>query len=393
MKEIYLDNAATTYCRDEVIEAMIPYFKINFGNPGSFNTVGLRAKESLDEARNKVASLINADPFEIIFTAGGTESINLAILGVAKAKKGKHIITSKIEHHAVLHTCEALEKEGYEITYLDVNQYGQVELETLKQSIREDTILVSIMFANNEIGSINHIKDLTEICKERKVAFHTDACQAGGSIKIDVKDLGVNLLTLNGSKIYGPKQTGILYVKRGTPIKPLIHGGGQERNLRSGTENIPGIIGFTKALELSYEELEQENKRLTELRDYLIEEAIKKVPKTFLNGHPTERLPNNVNLTFLDIEGEALLLFLNEYGICASSGSACTSQTLDPSHVIISIGLPYEAAHGSIRFTLGKTTTKEDIDKLLEILPNAVKRLREISPICLTVEQVLENRK
>src|SRR3989344_4148266 len=364
MKEIYLDNAATTYCRDEVIEAMIPYFKINFGNPGSFNTVGLRAKESLDEARNKVASLINADPFEIIFTAGGTESINLAILGVAKAKKGKHIITSKIEHHAVLHTCEALEKEGYEITYLDVNQYGQVELETLKQSIREDTILVSIMFANNEIGSINHIKDLTD-----------------------------NLLTLNGSKIYGPKQTGILYVKRGTPIKPLIHGGGQERNLRSGTENIPGIIGFTKALELSYEELEQENKRLTELRDYLIEEAIKKVPKTFLNGHPAERLPNNVNLTFLDIEGEAVLLFLNEYGICASSGSACTSQTLDPSHVIISIGLPYEAAHGSIRFTLGKTTTKEDIDKLLEILPNAVKRLREISPICLTVEQVLENRK
>ncbi len=368
--EIYLDHAATTYCREEVIQAMLPYFNQNFGNPGSFNSFGLKAKEDIEKARKQVANIINALPEEIVFTAGGTESINIALQGI---KKG-HIITSKVEHPAVLNTCKALEKKGYEVTYLETNKYGQVEKETLKKAIKENTVLVSIMYANNEIGSINNIKELKKVCKG--IPFHTDACQA--SEEINVRDLKVELLTLNGSKIYGPKQSGILYIKKGTELNPILFGGGQENNLRPGTENVPYIIGFTKALQLSYNE--KENKRLTKLRDYLIKEILK-IPKTSLNGHLTERLPNNINITFDNIEGESLLLYLNEHGICAATGSACTSKTLDPTHVITAIGKSQEEAHGSLRFTLGKKTTKEDINKLLKVLPEAVKKLREISPL------------
>ncbi|MEK6969297.1 MAG: cysteine desulfurase family protein [Nanoarchaeota archaeon] len=402
-QEIYLDHAATTYVREEVKAAMDRYFCEEFGNPGSFHTLGLKAKEAVAEARNTVKQLINANkPEEIIFTGSGTESINLAIQGIARANKtlGKHIITSKIEHEAVLETCKYLQQhEGFEITYLDVDKYGVISPEELKKAIRNDTILISIMYANNEIGTIQSIIELVKIAKEisqkqeHPLIFHTDACQAGGVLDIDVNKLGVDLMTINSSKIYGPKGVGMLYVKSGTKIHPLIHGGGQENRLRSGTENVAGIVGFATALELAQAEKEQENKRLTELRNKLIKTLTEKIPKTFLNGHPTERLPNNVNITFLDVEGESMMLYLNEYGVCASTGSACTSYSLDPSHVILALGLPYEAAHGTLRFTLGKRTTEEDIDKILQVLPGIVESLRKISPVNLTVEEVLKNDK
>ena len=392
MEEIYLDHAATTYVREEVKQAMNRYYSEEFGNPGSFHTIGLRAKEALGEAREKVRKLLNASKEqEIIFTGSGTESINMAIKGVARANKdkGKHIITSKIEHEAVLETCYYLEKhEGFEITYLDVDKYGQVNPEDLKKAIREDTILVSIMYANNEIGTIQKIKQLAEIAKEHKIYFHTDACQAGGALEIDVQNLGVDMMTLNGSKIYGPKGTGLLYKKTSVKMHPLTHGGGQEFGLRSGTQNTAGIIGFTKALELAQQEMEEENKRLIYLREKLFNGIKEKVSKVMLNGHPTERLPNNANITILDVEGEAMMLYLNEYGICTSSGSACTSLSLDPSHVILAMGLPYEVAHGTLRFTLGKRTTEEEVDKVIEVLPGIVQALRRISPVNLTLEEV-----
>lgn len=392
MREIYLDHAATTYIRPEVVKAMEKYYSQEFGNPGSFHTIGLRAKEAMNQARETIKTLINADkPEEIVFTGSGTESINLALKGIARAnkEKGKHIITSKIEHEAVLETCYYLEKhEGFEITYLDVDKCGRVCHNELKKAIRDDTILISIMYANNEVGTIQPIKQLSKIAKEHNILFHTDACQAGGTLNMDVKDLGVDLMTLNSSKIYGPKGVGLLYVRRGIKIQAIIHGGGQENKLRSGTQNIPGIVGFAKALELGQAEKEKENKRLIQLREKLIKGIQETIPKTFLNGHPIERLPNNVNVTILDVEGEAMMLYLNEHGICASSGSACTSQSLDPSHVILALGLPFEVAHGTLRFTLGRQTTEEGINKLLEVLPGIVEALRRISPVNLTVEEV-----
>ncbi|MBC8500192.1 MAG: cysteine desulfurase NifS [DPANN group archaeon] len=392
-KEIYLDHSATTYLDPRVKKQMDKYFCEEFGNPGSFNTIGLRAKKAIAKARNGIANILGAKPNEIVFTGTGTESVNLAIKGVVRANKdkGKHIITTTIEHHAVLDTCEYLEKyEGFKVTYLEVDKYGSVTPEQVEKAIRKDTVLISVMYANNEIGTIEPIKEIGKIAKKHKVLFHTDACQAGCSQDLNVNNLNVDLMTLNGSKIYGPKGTGMLYIRKGVRIQPIIHGGGQERGLRSGTENVPGIVGLAKALELCQKEKEKENQRLIKLRDKLIKEITSKIPKTFLNGHPTKRLPNNANITILDIEGEAIMLYMNKYGICASSGSACTSKTLDPSHVIMAIGLPYEAAHGSIRFSIGSRTTEKDIDKVIKVLPGIVENLREISPVNLELEDVLE---
>ncbi|MBI2112381.1 IscS subfamily cysteine desulfurase [Candidatus Woesearchaeota archaeon] len=393
--EIYLDHAATTYVRKEVKEVMDRYFSEEFGNPGSFHTIGLRAKEAVNSARETVRKLIGAKRAEeIIFTGSGTESINLAIKGFCRANKtkGNHIITCKIEHEAVLETCAYLEKyEGFEVTYLDVDRSGRVSVEDLKSAIKDNTILISIMYANNEVGTIEPIHELVKAAKsvKKEVIFHTDACQAGGALDIHLEHLGVDMMTLNGSKIYGPKGIGMLYLKSGVKIHPIIHGGGQEFRLRSGTENVSFIVGFAKALELAQEEREQENKRLIQLREMLVEGIKERVPKVFLNGHPQERLSNNANITILDVEGEAMMLYLNEYGICTSSGSACTSQSLDPSHVILAMGLPYEAAHGTLRFTLGKRTTEKEIQKVLDVLPVVVESLRKISPVNLTVEEVI----
>ncbi len=390
-KTIYLDNSATTPVDDEVLKTMLPYFSEEYGNPGSMHSKGLAGQISLDESREKISKILNCNSDEIIFTGGGTESVNLAIKGIAhylgkKLNKGKHIITQKTEHPAVLETCEFLENEGYSVTYLDVDRYGIVDLENLKNAIREDTILVSIMYVNNEIGTIQPLKEIGKICKENNVCFHTDACQAGNYLSLDVKKLGVNLLSLNGSKIYGPKGVGLLYVQRGTAITPLIHGGGQEKKLRSGTENTPLIVGFAKALEIADKEKSSEKIRLKKLSKKLIDGILGTIPKSFLNGHPTERIPSNVNISILDIEGEAVLLYLDEKGICISTGSACTSKTLDPSHVILATGLPYEAAHGSLRFSLGKNTTEKDIDKVLKILPGVIKELRGLSPVNLNAK-------
>lgn len=395
MKEIYLDNAATTKVREEVKQEMLKYFDVVYGNPGSFHNKGLEAKDAIEDARERVSKLINSKPKEIIFTAGGTESINLAIKGLAKVMKdkGNHIITTRAEHHAVLNTCGYLEKyEGCEVTYLEVDKYGMVSIKDIEAAIKPSTILITIIYANNEIGTINTIKEIGDMARKNNIYFHTDACQAAGYLDLDVENLNVDMMTINGSKIYGPKGVGILYVKTGIQLIPLIHGGGQERNIRSGTENVSAIMGFAKAFELAQAEKELEVKRLTKLRDKLVNGVLQSIPKTFLNGHPTQRLPNNANVSILDIEGEALTLYLNEYGIYTSTGSACTSQTLDPSHVVLATGLPYEAAHGSIRFTLGKETTEEDIDKVLEVLPGIVKTLRQISPVNVSTEHIIEAR-
>lgn len=399
MREVYLDHAATTYMDPRVKMAMESYWEQEYGNPSSLYKKGRRAKDALDEARLQVARILNSRPEELVFTGGGTEAINLAIFGSARMyqDRGKHIITSKIEHHAVLHSCEALKKEGFEITYLDVDEYGLVKPEDVKKALRPDTILVSIMYANNEIGTIEPIQEIGKVIRDykkdlKRIAtdppfFHTDACQAAGVLNMDVQELGVDMFAMNGSKIYGPKGVGCLYLKRGTRIRPLIYGGGQENNLRSGTENVPGIIGFARAFELAQKESEAENVRLTNLRDYFIQEFIKKIPKVILNGHPEKRLPNNVNLSVLDIEGEAVVLYLDAKGIYISTGSACTSITLDPSHVILAIGRPYEYAHGSLRFTLGRKTTKEDLDYVLEVMPGIADKLRRISPVKMELEQ------
>jgi len=396
MKEIYFDNAATTPVAPEVVEVMNRFMTKNgvYGNPGSFNTVGLKALRALDNARSKAGELLNCQASEIIFVGSGTESINLALQGLARANKNsnrKHIITSKVEHPAVLQTCEFLEKEGFSVTYLDVDEFGIVSPERLSDALRDDTLLVSIMYANNEIGSINPIKELVSACKsfDKGILFHTDACQAAGYLDINVNNLGVDLMTINSSKIYGPRGVGLLYVRRGVLLKPLIFGGGQEFGKRSGTENVSGIIGFVKALEISDNLKDSENKRLSELRDYFISKVLRIIPKTLLNGHPTSRLSNNVNISFIDVEGEAILLMLNERaGVCASSGSACTSKSLDPSHVIIACGRPYEVAHGSIRFSLGRYTTKEEIDSALSVFPKIISELRAISPVSLKMEDV-----
>jgi len=386
-KTIYLDYSATTPMEKEVVNSMMPYFSEKFGNPGSFHSKGLEAKNSLDSARETVAKILNCTPSEIIFTSGGTESINFALKGIAfqHKLKGNHIITSKIEHHAVMSTCEFLEKNGFKVTYLNVDKYGLVNPKDVEKAITDKTILISIMYANNEIGTIEPIAEIGKIAKEKKVYFHTDACQAAGSLEMNVSKLNVDLMTLNGSKVYGPKGIGLLYIKKGISIEPLIHGGGQENNLRSGTENVPYIVGFAKALELAQSKKEKENMRLIELRNYLINNLLK-IPKSRLNGHPINRLPNNVNISFMDVEGEAMLLYLDKEGICASTGSACASKSLEPSHVLIATGLSYEGAHGSIRFTLGKSTTKQELDKVINSMPGIVKTLKNISPVNLDME-------
>lgn len=383
MKSVYMDYAATTYVKPEVLEEMLPYFTNKFGNPSSFYGISRETKMAIDKARGQVAKALNADLNEIYFTGGGSEADNWAIKGICSAykNKGNHIITTKIEHHAVLHTCQYLEKQGFEVTYLDVDEEGFVKIEDLKNAITDKTILVSVMFANNEIGTIEPIKEIGEICRERKILFHTDAVQAVGNVKIDVKDMNIDLLSLAGHKIYGPKGIGALYVRKGVRIHNLIHGGSQERNRRAGTENIAGVVGLGKAIELATENLEEHAKRMTVLRDQLID-GLLKIPYTRLNGpRGDKRLPGNVNVSFEFIEGESILLSLDFEGVCASSGSACTSGSLDPSHVLLAIGLPHEKAHGSLRLTLGDNSTQEDVDYVLEVVPPIIERLRKMSPL------------
>lgn len=390
-RNVYLDHAATTPLDPRVLEVMLPYLKEKYGNPSSFHSIGKQAKDDLDDARDALASMLRARPDEILFTSGGTESDNLGILGYARAnqKQGKHLITSTIEHHAVLEAMIHLEKkEGLEVTYLSPNKEGLVSPDQVAAALRPETILVSIMYANNEIGTIEPISEIGNVIQKYRQTtgnawpvFHTDACQATGFLDLNVEKLHVDMLTLNGSKMYGPKGVGLLYVKRGIKLQPLQFGGPQERALRPGTENIAGVIGMARALELVQTDKEQESKRLCELRDMLIDGVIAKIPKVRVNGDRTQRLPNNVNISFMDVEGEALLLYLDATGIYASTGSACTSASLDPSHVILALGMPYEVAHGSLRFTLGHATTQDDIDYVLQTLPPLVEKLRSISPV------------
>lgn len=383
MKTVYMDYAATTYVKPEVLEEMMPYFTEKYGNPSSFYEISRTTKRAIDEARGKVAKGLNCEPSEVYFTGGGSESDNWAIKGIAAAykNKGNHIITTKIEHHAVLHTCEYLEKNGFEVTYLDVDKEGFINLDDLRNAITDKTILVSIMFANNEIGTIQPVKEIGAICKERGVLFHTDAVQAIGNVKVDVKDMNIDLLSLAGHKIYGPKGIGVLYIRKGVRIHNLIHGGGQERARRAGTENIPAIVGLGKAMELATNNLEEHAERMTKLRDRLID-GLLKIPYSTLNGpRGDKRLPGNANIGFRFIEGESILLSLDFEGICASSGSACTSGSLDPSHVLLAIGLPHERAHGSLRLTLGDASTEEDVDYVIETLPPIIQRLRDMSPL------------
>ena len=384
MKTTYMDYSATTYVKPEVLDAMMPFFTEKFGNPSSFYGISRETKMAVDNARAQVAKAINCDPNEVYFTGGGSEADNWAIKGIATAhmKKGNHIITTKIEHHAVLHTCEFLEKFGFEVTYLDVNEEGFVDLKQLEEAITDKTILVSIMFANNEIGTIQPIKEIGALCREKKVLFHTDAVQAVGSVPVDVKEMNIDLLSLAGHKLYGPKGIGALYIRRGVRIDNLIHGGGQERGRRAGTENIPGVVGLGKAIEIATENIEENRARLTVLRDKLIDGILERIPYARLNGpRGDKRLPGNSNISFEFIGGESILLSLDFEGICASSGSACTSGSLDPSHVLLAIGLPHEKAHGSLRTTLGAASTEEDVEKLLNELPPIIERLRNMSPL------------
>lgn len=389
--EIYFDNAATTKPRKEVIDKMLPYITEKYGNPSSIYKIARENKEAVDEARQAVAEAINAKPNEIYFTAGGSESDNWALKGIADScsDKGKHIITTAIEHHAILHTCEYLESKGFEVTYLPVDEYGIISVEELKSAIREDTILISVMFANNEIGSVQPIAEIGKIAREKGIVFHTDAVQAVGHLPIDVEEMNIDLLSLSGHKLYGPKGIGALYVRKGIKLKPFIHGGAQERGRRAGTENVPGIVGLGEAVRLASAEMEEERTRLVSLRDRLIEGILTSIPHSRLNGHPEKRLPGNVNISFEFIEGESMLLLLDMKGICASSGSACTSGSLDPSHVLLAIGLPHEKAHGSLRLTLGHFNTDEDVDVVLRELPPIVQRLREMSPL---YEEYLKNK-
>ena len=384
MQKVYLDNAATTKVRDEVVEAMLPYFTEYFGNPSSLHLFAREAGKGLDTARAQVAKALNAKPEEIIFTGGGSESDNMVLRGIPEAykKKGKHVITSAVEHHAVLHTLEAMEKEGrVEVTYLPVDEYGMVTTEQVEKAIRPDTVLVSIMFANNEVGTIMPIEQIGETCKKYGVLFHTDAVQAVGHVPVDVEKMHIDLLSLSGHKFHGPKGVGALYVRKGVRIPALILGGAQERRKRAGTENVPGIVGMGKAIELATAELEDNAAKMKVLRDRLIFGIPARIPDVKLNGHPTERLPNNVNFSIRFIEGESILLMLDLNGIAASSGSACTSGSLDPSHVLLAMGLSHEVAHGSLRLTLSEFTTPEEIDYVLDTLPPIVEKLRAMSPL------------
>ncbi len=389
-KTLYFDHAATTHVKPDVFAAMIPYFTEHYGNPSSIYKIGRENREAINTARQRVAAALNANPNEIYFTGCGTESDNWAIKGVAKAykDKGKHIITSAIEHHAVLHTCSALEKEGYEVTYIKPDEYGIINVDDIKNAIRPDTILISIMFANNEIGTVQNIPEIGALAKEHGVLFHTDAVQAFGALSIDVKEMNIDLLSVSAHKLYGPKGVGSLYIRNGVRPAILLDGGAQERSRRGGTENVPGIVGFGKAVELAYSDLEETAAFITSMRDYLIQSIEEKIPYIKLNGHRTQRLPNNVNFSFKYIEGEALLLSLDHKGIAASSGSACTSGSLDPSHVLLAIGLPHEIAHGSLRLTIGEETTMADIDYVVESLVEIVQRLRMMSPL---YEEIIHN--
>lgn len=382
-RNIYLDNAATTGVRQEVLETMMPYFNQVYGNASSIHTFGREAREAIEKARLQTAAAIGADPKEIYFTSGGTEADNWAIKGsvMANAKKGKHIITSAIEHHAVLHTCEYLEKKGFEVTYLPVDEDGLVDPMDVKNAIREDTILISIMFANNEIGTIEPIGEIGAIAKAAGVLFHTDAVQAIGNVPVDVNDLNIDLLSLSAHKFYGPKGVGALYIRKGKRLENFFHGGAQEKNKRAGTSAAPLIVGLGAAIEMINAESKEYNSHLLKLRERLIYGIIERIPRVRLNGHRDKRLPGNVNFSIEYIEGESLLLFLDLKGIAASSGSACTSGSLDPSHVLLGIGLSHEIAHGSLRLTIGRDNTQEDIDYVLDQLPEIVVRLRELSPI------------
>ena len=383
MRKVYLDNAATTALSPRVLEAMLPYFTQYYGNPSSVHAFGREAKQGLDKARDQVAKALHCEPSEVIFTGCGTESDNTVLLGVAQryGNKGKHIITTNVEHHAILHTCEYLEKQGYSVTYLPVDQDGLVTAEQVAAAIRPDTILVSIMFANNEVGTIMPIQEIGAVCKEKGVLFHTDAVQAVGHIPVDVQAMHIDMLSLSAHKFHGPKGVGALYCRKGIRLPSYIMGGAQEKGRRAGTENVAGIVGLGAAIELATEQLEENRAKMTALRDRLMTGIQARISEVKLNGHPTNRLPNNVNFSFKYIEGESILLMLDMNGIAASSGSACTSGSLDPSHVLLALGLPHEIAHGSVRLTLGDETTEEDIDYTIDVLEKTVARLRAMSPL------------
>ena len=382
---VYMDHSATTYTKKEVLEAMIPYYSEHFGNPSSVYSIAGDSRKVIDSARMQVARAIGAEADEIYFTSGGSESDNWAIKGVAFAnrKKGNHIITSAIEHHAVLHTCQYLEKEGFTVTYLPVDQYGMIDPADLEKAITEKTILISIMFANNEIGTIEPVAELGAIARAHKIYFHTDAVQVIGNVPVDVNAQHIDLLSLSAHKFYGPKGVGALYIRKGVKIDNLIHGGGQERKRRAGTENIAGIVGLGSAIERATADIEGHNLRIRSMRDRLLQGILTKIPATRLNGHPEKRLPGNINVSFEFIEGESVLLWLDDEGICASTGSACTSGSLEPSHVLLATGLPVEISHGSLRLTLGDVNTEQDVDFVLEVLPKVVSRLRDMSPLYL----------
>lgn len=383
-KVIYLDHAATTATRPEVLEAMLPYFTENYGNPSSIYELGSKNKQIVTESREIIGKALGTDAQNIYFTAGGSEADNWALVATAEAfkNKGNHIITSKIEHHAILHTCEYLEKErGFEVTYVDVDEHGILKLDELKKAIRPTTILITVMFANNEIGTIQPLKEIGAIAHEHGILFHTDAVQAFGQIPIDVDAMNIDMLSGSGHKLNGPKGIGFLYIRKGVKIRSFIHGGAQERKRRAGTENVPGIVGLGKAVEIAVRTMDERIKKETELRDYLIGRILKEIPYTRLNGDSEKRLPNNANFSFQFIEGESLLIMLDMAGICGSSGSACTSGSLDPSHVLLAIGLPHEIAHGSLRLTLGEDNTKEEMDYVVEKVKGIVERLRSMSPL------------
>ena len=380
---IYLDNAATTKVHPQVLEAMMPYFSEEYGNPSSIYSFAGKSKKAVEDARQTVADFLGANANEIYFTGGGSESDNWALISTAEAyqAKGKHIITTKIEHHAILHTCEYLEQRGFEVTYLDVDEFGVVKLDELEKAIRPDTILISVMFANNEIGTIQPIKEIGEIAKKHGVLFHTDAVQAYGQLPINVDELHIDMLSSSGHKLNGPKGIGFLYIRKGVKIRSFVHGGAQERKRRAGTENVPGIVGYGKAAEIAAKTMKERTAKEIEIRDHMINRILTEIPYVRLNGDKVKRLPNNVNVSIQFIEGESMLILLDQAGVCASSGSACTSGSLDPSHVLLAIGLPHEIAHGSLRLTISEDTTKEDADFVVDNLKSIVERLRSMSPL------------
>jgi cysteine desulfurase len=383
MKRIYLDHNATAPMNPDVLKAMLPFLEQKFGNASSVHSFGREASEAVSKAREQVANLIGAEPANIVFTSGGTESDNFAIKGVAYAneKKGRHIITSQIEHHAVLNTCQFLEKRGFEVTYLKVDKHGKVDLDQLRDSIRKDTIIISIMHGNNEIGTIQDIDEIGRIAAEKGVYFHTDAVQTCGKIPVDVSKPNPTFMSMSGHKIYGPKGVGALYIRKGTRLFPLQHGGHHESNRRAGTENVPGIVGMGKACDLAKKSMEGNYRKLVGLRDRLQNELVERIEDTVVNGHPTDRLPNTLNMCFRYVEGESMIMMLDMKGVAVSSGSACTSGSLDPSHVLLAIGLSHEIAHGSLRFSLGVENTREDVDYVAEVLPEIVQRLRKMSAL------------